>query len=799
MRQQMDLGKDRERSDRILGTSGTTSSCRRTRTENPRRSKAIQGAVSLLAAAGCLVSQLIPDGSISDSEFFSCGSSGDEPADFGTGSSGFGVSQAGPNGSRLKTRGTTRSRPDGNVSAGSAPGASDAYTSLPRRRLRGNGSYGRLGKRELTRSFLRIGSEYNETKHAFDPDKDTHDLQYSADQLEILNETFVTTVKRGTQQHLRTAVRRRAQLNGFERQVYENAIPRNVSNEYLATEKPILTCITEPCVDEVTLLENISSMCLTHDTRSVRAFRSTLEDRIISETGFTVPRPILDSTGTAGNCHLTPNMQDGGICCPCRPMLPSRELIDCDGCPHLARDRCTGCYIINDDDYWYRPCCAEWMVPPPPPPPEPPPGPHPPDTRTDWHEALAVEINKNDSAWEPIFDFAAVKRNYSKVCPPDPKRPRFNDRKACSSVTTEEECDRRNPRCWWHPFEQQCHTSYIHDSMAEYAVEAKNAWRRCGCRMQAHDRYLSECDARWHTACDRCVREIIIDDLGTDLHKTPPEASWQQGRLNRQFGIFKYMLHKTVEANQVVGRNAMKVAEWCRTVSCPPWRPRFNDRKACSSITTEEECGRNRPRCWWQPYVEECFTSDIHDLMSTDFSVEAKDAWRCCGCRKQTLYKYFSECDACWHAACDGCIREIIIDNHDYWLCPCCRWWEVDFNNTLRDDSAAGSYPDANGSLARTLVNAVTCSPWGVPTNEDFEDPQATVDAMRRQGDAEATGLIDPDLEADDMEAHGDQDDEAADLPLVWPGSSRALDTVPERRVTRFTYHTRASVPFQHH
>ena len=51
---------------------------------------------------------------------------------------------------------------------------------------------------------------------------------------------------------------------------------------------------------------------------------------------------------------------------------------------------------------------------------------------------------------------------------------------------------------------------------------------------------------------------------------------------------------------------------------------------------------------------------------------------------------------------------------------------------------------------------------------------------MRQQGDAEATGLIDPDLEADDIEAHGDQDDEAADLPLVLPGSSRALDTVPE-------------------
>jgi hypothetical protein len=98
--------------------------------------------------------------------------------------------------------------------------------------------------------------------------------------------------------------------------------------------------------------------------------------------------------------------------------------------------------------------------------------------------------------------------------------------------------------------------------------------------------------------------------------------------------------------------------------------------------------------------------------MATDDAVEAKDAWKCCGCRKQTLYKYFSECDACWHAACDGCIRKIIIDDHDYWLCPCCRWWAGDVNNTSRDDthagapplvavryvvSAAGSYPDAGG------------------------------------------------------------------------------------------------------
>ena len=60
--------------------------------------------------------------------------------------------------------------------------------------------------------------------------------------------------------------------------------------------------------------------------------------------------------------------KDGATCWSCRLKFPSQELIDCDGCPHLACDRCMG---INDDDYWYCPCCADWMVPPPPPPPPP--------------------------------------------------------------------------------------------------------------------------------------------------------------------------------------------------------------------------------------------------------------------------------------------------------------------------------------------------------------------------------------------------------------------------------------------
>ena len=32
----------------------------------------------------------------------------------------------------------------------------------------------------------------------------------------------------------------------------------------------------------------------------------------------------------------------------------------------------------------------------------------------------------------------------------------------------------------------------------------------------------------------------------------------------------------------------------------------------------------------------------------------------------------------CLLKACDWCIKEVILNNYDYWLCPCCRWWEVE-------------------------------------------------------------------------------------------------------------------------
>ena len=53
-----------------------------------------------------------------------------------------------------------------------------------------------------------------------------------------------------------------------------------------------------------------------------------------------------------------------------------------------------------------------------------------------------------------------------------------------------------------------------------------------------------------------------------------------------------------------------------------PAKKRINDRKACSSITTIHECDRHRPRCWWQPYLQQCLTSYIHDAPSGQLRVQ---------------------------------------------------------------------------------------------------------------------------------------------------------------------------------
>ena len=101
-------------------------------------------------------------------------------------------------------------------------------------------------------------------------------------------------------------------------------------------------------------------------------------------------------------------------------------------------------------------------------------------------------------------------------------------------------------------------------------------------------------------------RRSIQDDYDDD--------AINQGRPPHRFDTrrrrtFEMRRRRTVDA---MTRGGKQENIWGR----PPWRPRFNDRKACSSISTEQECGRNRPRCWWQPYLEECYTSYIHGSMT---------------------------------------------------------------------------------------------------------------------------------------------------------------------------------------
>ena len=55
-----------------------------------------------------------------------------------------------------------------------------------------------------------------------------------------------------------------------------------------------------------------------------------------------------------------------------------------------------------------------------------------------------------------------------QIHPPNHKRPRINDRKACSPITTIQACDRHRPRCWWQPYLEKYLAIYIHDATAGF-------------------------------------------------------------------------------------------------------------------------------------------------------------------------------------------------------------------------------------------------------------------------------------------------------------------------------------------
>ena len=51
---------------------------------------------------------------------------------------------------------------------------------------------------------------------------------------------------------------------------------------------------------------------------------------------------------------------------------------------------------------------------------------------------------------------------------------------------------------------------------------------------------------------------------------------------------------------------------------------------------------------------------------------QAKDGGACCTCRRKFPSGDLMRCDACSHHACDDCMAWRIINDYEYWFCPCC-------------------------------------------------------------------------------------------------------------------------------
>ena len=144
LRQQAGVGKDGKGLDGILGASGTSTRDRNSRAKDSRRFqglKAFKGAVSLLAAAGCFISQLVPEPGVSDRESFSFSSDDSDPEPrrgIGPGEPPKSVRSLLPETWRTSGTSVNRTLPT-QCGTGISAWTSAAVTRVPRCRLRGNG------------------------------------------------------------------------------------------------------------------------------------------------------------------------------------------------------------------------------------------------------------------------------------------------------------------------------------------------------------------------------------------------------------------------------------------------------------------------------------------------------------------------------------------------------------------------------------------------------------------------------------------------------------------------------------
>ena len=83
-------------------------------------------------------------------------------------------------------------------------------------------------------------------------------------------------------------------------------------------------------------------------------------------------RPVANQLDVAKDeQHPALCTKDGWYCCSCRLMMPSRNLIDGDGCVHRVCDNCVEVVFIDGNDYWFCTHCHHRRIPSPPQPPPP--------------------------------------------------------------------------------------------------------------------------------------------------------------------------------------------------------------------------------------------------------------------------------------------------------------------------------------------------------------------------------------------------------------------------------------------
>jgi hypothetical protein len=104
---------------------------------------------------------------------------------------------------------------------------------------------------------------------------------------------------------------------------------------------------------------------------------------------------------------------------------------------------------------------------------------------------------------------------------------------------------------------------------------------------------------------------------------------------------------------------------------------------------------------------------------------QAKDGGTCCTCRRKFPSEDLMSCDACSHQACDDCMAWRIINDYEYWFCPCC----LDRMVPAPPPPLPPGLPPTQQPLGDGGAEGVATSPYIVGTLDAGSDDVVAVDA----------------------------------------------------------------------